>query len=48
MVLPEHFSRSESVAIGRRRRIRNIAVLLALIAVAVLFYAITIVKLAKA
>ncbi len=38
-------TRLESQALGRRRRGRNIAVLVALVAVAVLFYAIAIVKL---
>lgn len=38
-------SRAESQALARRRRGRNIAMLVALVLVAVLFYAIAIVKL---
>jgi hypothetical protein len=45
--LPPHLSREDSAAIGRRRRGRNIAMLIVLIAIAVLFYAIAVVKLAK-
>jgi len=38
-------SRAESVALGRRRRVRNIVLLLLLVSIAVLFYAIAMVKL---
>ena len=38
-------SRADSDALGRRRRVRNIVVLLLLLGVAGLFYAIAIVKL---
>ncbi len=38
-------TRAESIALGKRRRGRNIALLVALVAVAALFYAIAIVKL---
>ena len=38
-------SRAESAALGRRRRVRNIFLLLLLVGVAVLFYAIAMVKL---
>ncbi len=41
-----HLSRAESDALNRRRRGRNLAMLVALVAVVVLFYAISIVKLA--
>ena len=43
--LPPPLTRAESIALGKRRRGRNIAMLVALVAVAVLFYAIAIVKL---
>lgn len=39
-----HLSRRESDVVARRRRGRNIALLVALIGVVVLFYAITIAK----
>ncbi len=42
---PSHLSRAESVALGKRRRGRNIAMLIALLAIAALFYAVAIVKL---
>ena len=42
---PATLTRGESAAIGRRRRGRNIAMLLALLAVGGLFYLITLVKL---
>jgi len=45
MALPPPLSRAESIALGKRRRGRNIAMLVALVAVAALFYAIAIVKL---
>jgi hypothetical protein len=41
-----HLSREESDALARRRRGRNIAMLVVLLAVAALFYAIAVVKLA--
>ncbi len=40
----EHLTRRESDVVARRRRGRNIALLLALIGVVVLFYAVTIAK----
>jgi hypothetical protein len=40
-------SREDSFALARRRRGRNIAMLVVLVAVAALFYAIAMVKLAK-
>ena len=40
-------SREDSAALARRRRGRNIAMLVALLAVAALFYAIAMVKLAR-
>ena len=43
--LPPPLTRAESVALGRRRRGRNVALLVALALVAVLLYAIAIVKL---
>jgi hypothetical protein len=42
--LVEHLTRRESDVVARRRRGRNIALLLALIGVVVLFYAVTIAK----
>jgi hypothetical protein len=42
---PPPLTRAESIALGKRRRGRNIALLVALVAVAGLFYAIAIVKL---
>ncbi len=46
MILPpDHLSRAQSVEIGRRRRGRNWAMLVILVALAALFYAISIVKL---
>ena len=40
-------SRAESDALAKRRRGRNIAMLIALLALALLFYAIAVVKLAQ-
>ena len=45
--LPDKIGREESAAIGRRRKLRNWALLLALVAFSALFYAVTIVKLTK-
>ncbi len=42
---PDHFSRQDSQEIARRRRGRNWAILGALAVLAVLFYAIAVVKL---
>ncbi len=49
MMVPEipHLTREQSDALGRRRRVRNIALLVALLAFAALFYAISIVKMTK-
>lgn len=44
---PTPLSREESDALARRRRGRNIAMLLALLALAALFYAIAMVKMAQ-
>lgn len=44
--LPQHLSRAESEALSRRRRGRNIAMLIGLIALAAVFYAVAMVKLA--
>jgi hypothetical protein len=41
---PTHFTRAESDAIQRRRRGRNWALLLVLVAMALLFYAISMVR----
>ena len=43
--LPDTLSQAESAALARRRRGRNIAMLIALLALSALFYAIAIVKL---
>lgn len=40
-----HLSREESIVLARKRRGRNLAMLVALIGICVLFYAIAIVKL---
>ncbi len=40
-----HLTRAESALLAKKRRGRNIAMLVALVAIAVLFYAIAIVKL---
>jgi hypothetical protein len=40
-----HFNREQSAELGRRRRGRNIAMLVSLLALSALFYAIAIVKL---
>jgi hypothetical protein len=42
----DHLTRSDSERLARRRRGRNWAMLVALVALVVLFYAITVVKLA--
>jgi hypothetical protein len=44
---PGHLSVEHSEALARRRRGRNIAMLIVLIALSLLFYAISIVKMAK-
>ncbi|MDR3523341.1 MAG: hypothetical protein P4L66_04485 [Acetobacteraceae bacterium] len=41
---PPPLSREESLALGKRRRGRNIAMLIALVSVSALFYAISMVK----
>jgi len=43
--VPEKIGREESAEIGRRRKLRNWGLLLALLALSGLFYAVTIVKL---
>lgn len=43
--VPDHFSRTDSQEIARRRRGRNLALLAALAAMCGLFYAIAMVKL---
>jgi hypothetical protein len=45
--MPDQLSRRDSEEVARRRRGRNIAVLIALVALCLLFYAITIVKMSK-
>lgn len=45
--IPPVLTREESVVIGRKRRGRNIAMLVALVAIVALFYAISLVKLAN-
>jgi len=45
--MPPMLSRDESEAIARRRRIRNRAMLVALLALSALFYAITLAKMAR-
>lgn len=42
----DHLSRAESDALAKRRRGRNIALLIALLSLSMLFYAIAVVKLA--
>jgi hypothetical protein len=44
---PSHLSVEQSEAIARRRRGRNIAMLIVLIALSLLFYAVSIVKMTK-
>lgn len=44
--MPDHLSRADSDQVARRRRSRNWAMLIALVALCVLFYAITLVKMA--
>ena len=44
-MMPPKLTKAESVALGKRRRGRNIAMLVALCLVAALFYAMAIVKL---
>jgi hypothetical protein len=43
---PPHLSREDSAAMGKRRRGRNLAMLVVLLLLAALFYAIAMVKLA--
>ena len=45
---PEIVARSQAAEIARRRRVRNWAMLIVLLALAALFYAITMVKMLKA
>ncbi len=45
--MPPSLSREESDALARRRRLRNRALLIALLALAALFYAITVAKMAR-
>ncbi len=45
MVEIGHLTREESMALARKRRGRNLAMLVALVAICVLFYAIAVVKL---
>ena len=45
--LPDHVAPEEAAVLRRRRRGRNIAVLVVLIGVSVLFYAVAVVKLTK-
>jgi hypothetical protein len=45
--LPRRLTLDESAAIARKRRGRNIAMLVVLVAIVVLFYAISMVKIAK-
>jgi hypothetical protein len=45
-MLDDHLTRDESDRLARRRRGRNWAMLIALVALCVLFYAITVVKMA--
>jgi hypothetical protein len=45
--MPDHLDRSGREDIARRRRGRNVAILVVLVAFCVLFYAITIVKMTK-
>ncbi len=45
--MPDKIDREESAEIGRRRKLRNWGLLLALVAFSGLFYAVTIVKLMK-
>jgi hypothetical protein len=44
MLMQDHLTREESERLARRRRGRNWAMLIALVALCVLFYAITVVK----
>ena len=44
---PDHLSVAQSDALARRRRGRNIAMLIVLIALCLLFYAVSIVKMTK-
>ena len=48
MIRPEIVPRPEAAEIARRRRVRNWAMLVVLLALAALFYAITMVKMLKA
>ena len=42
--LPEDVGRTESLEIARRRKLRNWAILVVLVALCVMFYALTVVK----
>jgi fatty acid desaturase len=44
MLMQDHLTRDDSERLARRRRGRNWAMLIALVALCVLFYAITVVK----
>ncbi len=44
--MTDHLTRADSNQLARRRRTRNWAMLIALVALCVLFYAITVVKMA--
>ena len=44
---PDHLTRAESEAVTRRRRGRNLALLVGLLALAAIFYAVAMVKLAQ-
>ncbi len=46
MTMVDHLTRDDSERLARRRRGRNWAMLVALVALCVLFYAITVVKMA--
>jgi hypothetical protein len=46
--MPDQLSRQDQEEIARRRRGRNVAMLVVLVALCLLFYAITIVKMTKA
>jgi hypothetical protein len=45
--LSDHLTRAQSEEVARRRRGRNIAMLIVLLALCLLFYAISIVKMTK-
>lgn len=44
---PEYLSRAQSVAIGKRRRGRNVILLLMLVALIALFFGMSVVKLSR-